>query len=180
MTMQKRFKQVIVRFAPEVQGALLLVLIASAVIAAPTASALEAPLTGTSSKEIELRIEVMKNQSTPHGALVASERRAPTVIAHAIPVSAYNSVPWQTDDTPCIGAEGTNICEIYARGEGVCAANFVPLGTILEIDGLGTCTVRDRMNARYNVRVDWYMGMDIDAARQHGVRYVTVSRYPEV
>ncbi len=126
--------------------------------------------------ETEWKVAQLNNDVLPHGSLPKSERAAPREVSK-MTVTAYNSVPWQTDDTPCIGAQGTDICAIYASGENVCAANFVPLGTILHVEGLGDCTVRDRMNARYHYRVDWYMGMDIDGARQIGATQKTVSKY---
>jgi len=70
-------------------------------------------------------------------------------------VTAYNAGDErQTDDTPCISADNSNICERLERGEKVCAANFVPLGTHLYVDKVGVCTVTDRMNRRYKNRVD--------------------------
>lgn len=120
---------------------------------------------------LNLEIEAILNADQPFGALPKNDWAHPDYALSNIPVTAYNSVTWQTDDTPCIGAQGTNICHIYERGEDVCAANFVPLGTVLTVEGLGDCVVRDRMNARYDYRVDWYMGYDIDAARNWGVRY---------
>ena len=30
--------------------------------------------------------------------------------------TSYNPVTWQTDASPCIGANGTNVCEMYASG----------------------------------------------------------------
>ena len=73
-------------------------------------------------------------------------------------ITAYNvGDPSQTDSTPCISASGDNICNLLAQGKKICAANFVPLGTMLEIEGLGTCEVLDRMNARYADRIDWAM-----------------------
>ena len=70
-------------------------------------------------------------------------------------VTAYNAGdPRQTDDTPCISADNTNICKRLEQGEKVCAANFVPLGTKLYVDKVGVCTVTDRMNKRYRNRVD--------------------------
>lgn len=90
-------------------------------------------------------------------------------------VVAYNSVPGQTDATPCISADGSDICTLYEQGEDTCAANFVKLGSKLEVEGLGTCVVRDRMNARYPNHVDWYMGDDVEAARNFGRRYLKVT-----
>ena len=70
-------------------------------------------------------------------------------------VTAYNvGDPSQTDDTPCISANGENICRALAEGEMRCAANFVPLGSRLHVDKIGVCLVTDRMNRRYRNRVD--------------------------
>jgi 3D (Asp-Asp-Asp) domain-containing protein len=70
-------------------------------------------------------------------------------------VTAYNvgdSV--QTDASPCIGAGHENLCQALARGEKVCAANFVPINTYLHIQNYGICRVADRMNRRFKNRVD--------------------------
>ena len=70
-------------------------------------------------------------------------------------VTAYNvGDPRQTDDTPCIAANGEDICSALAKGEMRCAANFVPLGSHLYVDKVGVCLVTDRMNKRYRNRVD--------------------------
>jgi len=127
--------------------------------------------------ETTMAVMNIQNEAKPFGELPESGKAEPRYFS-TITISAYNSVPWQTDATPCIGAQGTDICEYYERGEDVCAANFVPLGTILEVEGLGECTVRDRMNARYYYRVDWYMGMDVAAARSFGIQQKAVSIYP--
>ena len=76
-------------------------------------------------------------------------------------VTAYNvGDPRQTDDTPCISANGENICRALANGEMRCAANFVPLGSRLHVDKIGVCIVTDRMNRRYRNRVDIAMRKD--------------------
>ena len=76
-------------------------------------------------------------------------------------VTAYNvGDPSQTDDTPCISANGENICRALANGEMRCAANFVPLGSRLYVDKIGVCLVTDRMNKRYRNRVDIAMQKD--------------------
>ena len=76
-------------------------------------------------------------------------------------VTAYNvGDPGQTDDTPCISANGENICSALANGEMRCAANFVPLGSRLHVDKIGVCLVTDRMNKRYRNRVDIAMQKD--------------------
>lgn len=76
-------------------------------------------------------------------------------------VTAYNAGdPNQTDDTPCIDASNTNICQALDQGELRCAANFVKLGTKIHIDKIGTCLVTDRTNRRYKNRVDIAMKKD--------------------
>jgi 3D (Asp-Asp-Asp) domain-containing protein len=57
--------------------------------------------------------------------------------------SAYASSPYQTDATPCITAAGTTV------RPGVVATNFLPLGTVIEIEG-ERYIVEDRMNPRYD------------------------------
>jgi 3D (Asp-Asp-Asp) domain-containing protein len=70
-------------------------------------------------------------------------------------VTAYNAGdPRQTDDTPCISANGENLCNALAKGQKRCAANFVPLGSQLYVDKIGVCLVTDRTNKRYRNRVD--------------------------
>ena len=100
-------------------------------------------------------------------------------------VTAYTSTVEQTDSTPCIGADGTNLCERWQEGETLCAANFVPFGTVLvldnqeEADGYDAivCTVADRLSGRFNDRVDLYMGYDTFDAKQFGIRTLFVKEY---
>ncbi len=94
-------------------------------------------------------------------------------------ITAYNvGVIAQTDNTPCIGASGDNLCQLVEQNINVCAANFVPLGTYLEIEGVGRCKVLDRMNARYISRVDIAMGPDeIVKAERFGLRYKKIGIY---
>jgi len=85
-------------------------------------------------------------------------------------VTAYNAGdPNQTDDSPCISANGENLCKALAKGEKRCAANFVPLGTSIHVDKFGVCVVTDRTNKRYRNRVDIAMQKDeYDKARRFG------------
>lgn len=70
-------------------------------------------------------------------------------------VTAYNAGDVaQCDLDPCISANGEDICLALERGLKRCAANFVPLGTRLWVDGVGECLVTDRMNRRFRHRVD--------------------------
>lgn len=89
-------------------------------------------------------------------------------------VTAYNVGDFrQTDKTPCIGASGDDLCQLVAQGYNVCAANFVKLGTYLEIENIGKCIVLDRMNSRYNntTRIDFAMPLHkIKEAKEFGVQ----------
>ena len=87
-------------------------------------------------------------------------------------VTAYNvGVKEQTNDQPCLGATGENLCRLVARGLKVCAANFVAPKSILHIEGYGECIVLDRMNRRFAHRVDVAMrGDEADKARVFGVQ----------
>ena len=89
-------------------------------------------------------------------------------------VTAYTSYPEQTDSTPCIGAWGDDLCRMFAEGTRPCASNAFVRGTLVSIEGYGTCTVLDRMNSRYPDRVDIYMGYDTPTAMQWGIRTVNV------
>lgn len=76
-------------------------------------------------------------------------------------VTAYNvGDVTQTNSSPCISANGENICKALEQGYKRCAANFVDLGTVLEIENYGKCLVTDRMNSRYYYRVDIAMKKD--------------------
>lgn len=104
------------------------------------------------------------------------DRQLEVVKVYNITVTAYNvGIEAQTDNTPCTSANGENICEALRLGYKRCAANFVPFGTILNIEGYGQCLVTDRMNARYKYRVDIAMNADeIQAARTFGVKFAKV------
>ncbi|MBI5733346.1 MAG: 3D domain-containing protein [Candidatus Kerfeldbacteria bacterium] len=71
-----------------------------------------------------------------------------------IPTTAYSSTVDQTDSTPFITASGTRV------RPGVVAANFLPFGTRIRLPdyfGDQIFVVEDRMNERYNKRLDIWM-----------------------
>ena len=94
-----------------------------------------------------------------------------------IPVTAYNSLPGQTDSTPCSTANGFNLCKNNTQN--VIAANFLPFGTKVrfpDYDPDTIYTVQDRMNARYYYRADIWM-QDYADARQFGLKKLKVEVY---
>lgn len=89
-------------------------------------------------------------------------------------MTAYNSLAGQTDSTPCITANGFNLCE-HGIEDSV-AANFLRFGTkirIPELFGDKVFVVRDRMNKRYTNRVDIWM-KSYENARDFGLKYAKI------
>ena len=85
-------------------------------------------------------------------------------------MTAYNSEPGQTDDSPCITANGFDVCKHGI--EDTIAANFLKLGTKIKIPQLfgdKVFVVRDRMNARFQNRVDVWM-LKRSSAMKFGIR----------
>lgn len=85
-------------------------------------------------------------------------------------MTAYTSEVAQTDASPCTTANGFNVCKHGV--EDTIAANFLPFGSrvkIPELFGDRVFIVRDRMNRRYDSRVDVWM-KDKSDAMQFGVR----------
>lgn len=85
---------------------------------------------------------------------------------HRVAMTAYNSEVGQTDDSPCITANGFNLCKHGI--EDTIAANFLPMGTKVKIpDQFGdrVFIVRDRMHPRFQNRVDVWMIKRTDALK---------------
>lgn len=84
--------------------------------------------------------------------------------------TAYSSTPDQTDSTPFITASGTHV------RDGVVAANFLPIGTLIripEVYGDKVFVVEDRMHKRYSNRVDiWFPSRN--EAKQFGVKQIVI------
>ncbi|HUT22440.1 MAG TPA: hypothetical protein VMX18_03505 [Candidatus Bipolaricaulota bacterium] len=88
--------------------------------------------------------------------------------------TAYTSTVDQCDASPCITADGYNVCA--AGEENVIATNFLPFGTkvkIPELYGDKEFVVHDRMNRRYSNRVDIWM-KDRSDAIQFGKQNVKI------
>lgn len=89
-------------------------------------------------------------------------------------MTAYNSEAGQTDDSPCITANGFNVCKHGI--EDTVAANFLPMGTkikIPELFGDRIFVVRDRMNKKHPNRVDVWM-KDRPSAMKFGIRVAKI------
>lgn len=89
-------------------------------------------------------------------------------------ITAYNSEVAQCDSTPCITANGFNVCEHDI--EDTVATNMFKFGTkirIPELFGDRVFIVRDRMNSRYTHRIDVWM-KKISHAKMLGLQYAEV------
>lgn len=104
--------------------------------------------------------------ATTDGAKASSTDEYIVVSTSTHVMTAYNSEPGQTDDSPCITATGFNVCE--HGEEDTIAANFLKFGTkvrIPELFGDRVFVVRDRMNKRHADRVDVWMKDRSDALK---------------
>jgi len=101
---------------------------------------------------------------------------ATELITKNVIVTAYTLSVNETDSTPTIGAFGEDLQKALDNGESICAANFVPKGTILTIEGYGACRVADRMARKNGQKVDILMRSKWEA-RQWGKRLKSVSYY---
>lgn len=77
-------------------------------------------------------------------------------------VTGYNTVPGQTDDTPCIAASGANIC---GRTDAVACPRHISLGTRLVIRGI-SYVCEDRLAKKYDSRFDISCDKDTDCPNQ--------------
>lgn len=77
-------------------------------------------------------------------------------------VTGYNTVPGQTDDTPCIAASGANIC---GRTDAVACPRHIPLGTYVTIRGqFYVC--EDRLAKKFDRRFDISCDKDMSCPGQ--------------
>lgn len=98
---------------------------------------------------------------------------------HALVVTAtaYNSVAEQTDANPTIAAWGDELkpgMKVVAVSRDLLERGLTR-GKVLRIEGLeGDYVVLDKTASRHRKRIDIYMGVDVEKARQFGVRQVRI------
>ncbi|MFA6428818.1 MAG: hypothetical protein WCW02_04795 [Candidatus Buchananbacteria bacterium] len=122
-------------------------------------------------KEIIVRVEAQ-----PEKVRVQPQPQPKKVFK--VVATAYSSSVEETDNTPCITANGFDVCE--NNEVNVVAANFLPFGTkikIPELYGEKFLVVQDRMNARYKTgRIDiWHPSKD--EAVHFGVKVLQIEVY---
>lgn len=123
-------------------------------------------------REAKAQTQAVEEETAPIGKEPQREVKSSAIRE----ITAYNvGIKSQTDGTPCTSANGENICEAVKRGYKRCAANFVPIGTRLQIQNYGECLVTDRMNSRFQNRVDIAMRADeIERAQRFGLQHLAV------
>ena len=87
--------------------------------------------------------------------------------------TAYSSTVDQTDNDPFTTANGKKV------KDGIVAANFLPFGTKIKLPGVAgdkIFSVEDRMNKRFNERIDVWFPTREEAVK-FGVKYVEVEIY---
>ena len=106
------------------------------------------------------------------GFASGSEKRVLKVTA-----TAYNSLPGQTQDNHAVTAWGEKLVpgmSVIAVSRDLIALGLTH-GVKVKIDGLpGNYKVVDKLHKRWKLRIDIYMGNDINAAKQWGKRAVTI------
>lgn len=117
----------------------------------------------------DISINIMEfNDKLPESAGAAID------FSKHVTITAYNSEVGQTDNSPCITANGFDVCDYGV--EDTIAANFLPFGSkvkIPELFGDRVFVVRDRMNKRFSNRVDVWM-IERPAAVKFGVKVAKI------
>lgn len=123
---------------------------------------------------IKVAISTEAATSTPETATSTPEKVEKVIKTSTHTITAYNSEAAQTDSSPCITANGFNVCKHGI--EDTVAANFLPMGTkikIPELFGDRIFIVRDRMNKKHPNRVDIWM-KERPAAIKFGVKVAKI------
>lgn len=121
------------------------------------------------------------HENKPKSTFPVAQEREP-VKKFLVVATAYSSEKAQTDSTPCIPADGYNLCDHYEEyGSGnTVAANFLPLQTkmrIPQVFGDKIFVVRDRMNKRYGYgRIDVWVPTR-EEAKAFGVKYLEIELF---
>lgn len=118
------------------------------------------------------RIPMIPSDELDHLKEKAPEK--PTTRSMIVLVTAFTSDPRETDSTPFTTANGTRV------HDGTIAANFLKLGTRVRIPdqfGEKIFIVEDRMNPRYDRRIDIWMSRKADAYTW-GIRRVRIEILP--
>jgi 3D (Asp-Asp-Asp) domain-containing protein len=93
-----------------------------------------------------------------------------SLVSEVVPITAYTSDPAETSDHPLITASGNMV------RDGIVAANFLPFGAHIQIPAIfgdKVFVVEDRMNAKFNDRVDIWMP-NVKKAINFGIQHTKI------
>lgn len=134
-----------------------------------------------SSAAAEAESEVDDDALDPDDSTSVPEPPAPERRVLVVRASAYNSRRGQTDSSPNVAAWGDRLkpgMKVIAVSKDLLELGLVR-GQRVQIAGLeGEYVVLDRMPARWREKIDIYMGTDVRAALNWGVRHVEISWVP--
>ena len=110
-------------------------------------------------------------------AVLAATDTKKEVISMEVMATAYNSLPEQTDENPFEAAWG-DILTPEVKSIAV-SRDLLEMGltqySVVEIEGLpGKYVVLDKMNSRWEKKIDIYMGTDLQEALKWGIKKVTI------
>jgi 3D (Asp-Asp-Asp) domain-containing protein len=117
-----------------------------------------------------------------HASVAASCSAEEKERSLVVTATAYNSVPKQTSGDPFEAAWGDRLepgmkCIAVSRD---LLDRGLTRGVKVRIEGLeGEYVVLDKMAKKWTKRIDLYMGLDVEAAKQWGVRKVRITWTPE-
>lgn len=135
---------------------------------------IEAIFVASSTNNIADNLNTQTASSSLTTATTSPEKVEKIIKVSTNTITAYNSEAAQTDSSPCITANGFNVCKHGI--EDTIAANFLPFGTKVKIPDLfgdRVFVVRDRMNKKHPNRVDVWM-QDRSDAIKFGVKVAKI------
>ena len=128
-----------------------------------------------------LALPVAACASTPPTQIPTPHAPKERMQSATVTATAYNSLRSQADHTPDIAAWGDKLepgMKTIAVSRDLLAQGLTR-GMRVKIEGLeGEYVVLDRMPSRWSKRIDIYMGEDVRAARNWGVREVEIRWTP--
>lgn len=147
-----------IRREKKMREALIRAMILTSIVLLLVAATILQPLTVSYDRQEDTEV-------TPH---ITVQKAYAETVYH---VTGYNTVPEQTDSTPCIAASGDDIC---GRTDVVACPRALPLGTEVEIDGKRYVCL-DRLAPKYDHRIDVSCDKDTSCpARVTGIKSVRI------
>lgn len=152
-----------IKLTKKIRSMLLVLLLVFVVnMAIPQTAGAQTVLATDKSRELVLSNAQPMDLLTRRFIEFSNENKVRVLKTMTVIATAYTSAEEETDSTPCITANGFDACE--NNHENIIAANFLKFNTKVRIPDLygdQIFTVQDRMNIRYDRRIDlWKMSKE--------------------